>query len=204
MIDSLILPTQRRLLQPPAQALSNAGISADMITVGGFLVGILAVPLLAASLYIPALVVILMNRFADGLDGAVARIDGQTDRGAFIDIAFDFLFYALVPLGFALADPQRNALPAAFLIASFVGTGSSFLAFSIIAAKRGLTAQNYPQKGIYYLGGLTEGSETIAFFIVITLMPQLFSTLAYVFAALCLVTTLTRWWQGWNAFQDKD
>ncbi len=204
MIDSLILPTQRRLLQPPAQALSNAGISADMITVGGFLVGILAVPLLAASLYIPALVVILMNRFADGLDGAVARIDGQTDRGAFIDIAFDFLFYALVPLGFALADPQRNALPAAFLIASFVGTGSSFLAFSIIAAKRGLTAQNYPQKGIYYLGGLTEGSETIAFFIVITLMPQLFPTLAYVFAALCLVTTLTRWWQGWNAFQDKD
>jgi phosphatidylglycerophosphate synthase len=60
----------------------------------------------------------------------VARLSCPTDRGAFLDIALDFVFYALVPLGFALADPAANALPAAVLIAAFVGTGSSFLAFS--------------------------------------------------------------------------
>ena len=53
-------------------------------------------------------------------------------------------------------------MPAAVLIASFVGTGSSFLAFASIAARRGMQAADYPNKGIYYLGGLTEGSETIA------------------------------------------
>ncbi len=72
-------------------------------------------------------------------------------------------------MGFAAADPGRNALPAAILIASFMGTGSSFLAFAVIAAKRGRRAEDFPAKGIYYLGGLTEGAETIAIFTLITL-----------------------------------
>ncbi len=124
---------------------------------------------------------------------------GPTDRGAFLDIALDFLFYALVPVGFALADPA-NALPAAVLIAAFVGTGSSFLAFAAIAAKRGISAASYPSKGLYYLGGLTEGSETVALFVAMCLWPAAFAVLAYVFAAACALTTLTRWRQGWNTF----
>ncbi|WP_435891264.1 CDP-alcohol phosphatidyltransferase family protein, partial [Klebsiella pneumoniae] len=39
----------------------------------------------------------------DGLDGALARRRGLTDAGGFLDIALDFLFYALVPFGFILA-----------------------------------------------------------------------------------------------------
>ncbi|EKD60003.1 MAG: hypothetical protein ACD_54C01002G0001 [uncultured bacterium] len=145
---------------------------------------------------------LLLNRLADGLDGALARLQGATDRGAFLDIALDFLFYALFPLGFALADLAQNALPAAVLIASFIGTGSSFLAFASIAAQRGLTASAYPTKGIYYLGGLTEGAETIAIFALMCLFPQAFPTLALIFAAACFLTTLLRWHQGWRAFTD--
>ena len=110
------------------------------------------------------------------------------------------MFYGLFPLGFALYDPATNALPAAVLIASFIGTGSSFLAFSIIAEKRGITSDQYPTKGIYYLGGLTEGFETIALFVAMCLFPFAFPWLAYVFAGLCFVTTLTRWLAGWRMF----
>ena len=203
MIDAALLPLQRSALARPARWLAARGVAADAITVTGFAVGVLALPALAVGWYLLALGLILMNRLADGLDGAVARASGQaSDRGAFLDIALDFVFYALVPLGFALADPAQNALAAAVLIAGFVGTGSSFLAFSAVAGRRGQRSLRYPSKGIAYLGGLTEGFETIVFFVLICLLPQWFAPLAYAFAAACAVTTVTRWIVGWRAFSE--
>lgn len=199
MIDAVILPLQRRVLLAPARRLVTLGVTADQITLAGFLLGVLSLPTLAYGMHGLALVLIGLNRIMDGLDGAVARLMGPTDRGAFLDIALDFVFYALVPLGFALLDPIQNALPAAILIAAFVGTGSSFLAFATIAAKRGMKTDAYSSKGIYYLGGLTEGAETIALFVTMCLFPSLFPVLAYGFAAACAVTTVTRWHQGWVA-----
>ena len=203
MIDAALQPVLGRLLDSPARALADRGVSADRITLAGFATGVLALPALAAGWFGLALALILLNRLADGLDGAVARLTAPTDRGAFLDIALDFLFYALVPLGFAFADPQANALAAAALIAAFVGTGSSFLAFAVIAERRGLRAAAYPRKGLHYLGGLTEGAETIAFFAAVCLFPAAFATLAWVYAALCLITTATRWHAGWTAFAPR-
>ena len=71
MIDALILPAQRRLLQPLAQALHRRGICADRITLAGFGIGLFAVPALALGWYGVALALIMLNRLADGLDGAV-------------------------------------------------------------------------------------------------------------------------------------
>jgi phosphatidylglycerophosphate synthase len=205
MIDAVLLPLQRRVLATPARYLADRGVHADRITVAGFVIGALALPALAFGSFGVALALIALNRLMDGLDGAVARLTGPTDRGAFLDIALDFVFYALVPLGFALADPERNALPAAVLVAAFVGTGSSFLAFAAAAARRGIDAARYPTKGIFYLGGLTEGFETIALFVAMCLFPAWFPGLAYLFAVACAITTLTRWRQGWLALSpDKE
>ena len=198
MIDAKLLPVQRWLLQWPAQGLARR-VTADQMSGLGFALGALTVPALAFGFYGLALALLALNRLADGLDGAIARINGPTDRGAFLDIALDFVFYALFPLGFALADPAY-ALPAAVLIASFVGTGSSFLAFASLAAQRGLRAAEYPNKGIYYLGGLTEGFETIAVFAAMALFPAWFPLLAYGYAAACCLTTALRWRMGWQVF----
>ena len=99
------------------------------------------------------------------------------------------------------ADPVANGLPAAVLIYSFVGTGSTFLAFAIIAAKRKLASEDYPNKGFYYLGGLTEATETIAVFLAMCLSPSWFPVLAYSFAALCALTTATRILAGMRMFR---
>ena len=203
MIDAALQPLVARLLDDPARALAARGVTADQVTLAGFALGVLAVPALAAGWDGLALVLILSNRLADGLDGAVARLTGPTDRGAFLDIALDFLFYALVPLGFALSDPGANALAAAALVTAFVGTGSSFLAFAVMAERRGLRATAFPSKGLHFLGGLTEGTETIAFFAAICLFPDAFAPLAWGFAALCLITTATRWHAGWTAFAPR-
>ncbi|GGB94186.1 membrane protein [Marivita lacus] len=200
MIDAALLPYVKRAIDRPARMLVARGISADQITLVGFCIGLLGVPALWGGLFWVALLCLALNRLADGLDGAVARLTRPTDRGAFLDIALDFMFYGLFPLGFALHDPAMNALPAAVLICSFIGTGSSFLAFSIIAEKRRLASREYPTKGIYYLGGLTEGTETIALFVAMCLVPAVFPWLAYGYAGLCAITTLTRWWAGWRVF----
>lgn len=200
MIDAALLPLVKRAINRPARALVARGIGADRITLVGFGIGLVGGLALWAGLFWLALTCLALNRLADGLDGAVARLTTPSDRGAFLDIALDFMFYGLFPLGFALHDPGANALPAAVLIASFIGTGSSFLAFSIIAEKRGLTSKDFPTKGIYYLGGLTEGTETIALFVAMCLFPAAFPWLAYGFAALCAITTATRWLAGWRIF----
>ncbi len=200
MFDATLAPMASRLLMPVARLLTRLGAKADQLTLTGFAIGLLAVPLLAAGLYGWALAAILLNRLCDGLDGTVARLQGPTNRGAFLDIALDFAFYGLVVLGFALADPARNALAAAFLLTAFIGTGSSFLAFAVIAERTGVKAEAFPMKGIAYLGGLTEGAETIALFVLMCLFPAAFPALAFIFAALCLLTTIMRWREGFRRF----
>lgn len=183
-----------------ARVAVSAGWTADGVTVAGFVIGLLAIPAIAVEAYAVGLVLILINRLADGLDGAVARLTRKTDRGGFLDISFDFIFYSSIPFAFALADPGDNALAAAFLIFSFIGTGCSFLTYAIMAEKRGLSTDIRGQKSLYYLGGLTEGTETIALLVLACLLPAWFPLLAFLFGTLCWITTATRILAGWRTF----
>ncbi len=199
MLDRAALALLDRPLKALAAACVRVGLSPQTLTIAGFVLGLSASFLIAQQETGWALGLILLSRLADGLDGAVARLShSASDRGAFLDISFDFLFYASVPLAFAWADPAANALAAATLLAAFMGTGSSFLAFAVLAAKRGQHNAQLPTKGFYFLGGLTEGTETIAVLVAMCIWPQAFVWLAFGFAALCVLTTLTRLWLGWQ------
>jgi hypothetical protein len=120
--------------------------------------------------------------------------------GAAAGLALDFVFYAAIPLAFAVANPSANALPAAALLASFIGSGSSFLAFAALAEKRGLTDTALPGKSFYFLGGLTEATETITVFAAMCIWSEHFAVLAYGFAGLCAITTGMRVWWGYRRF----
>jgi phosphatidylglycerophosphate synthase len=201
MFDRQLLALTKPLVDKLAQRTHKLGITANHLSFTGFGFGMLAAALIAHGDIMLAIVPLLLNRLMDGLDGAVARLGTSTDRGAFLDITLDFLFYAAVPLAFAFCDPQRNALAAAVLLAAFIGTGVSFLAYAIMAAKRGDKSTDYPSKGFYYLGGLTEGFETVVCFIAMCMWPQHFMVIAYVYAGMCCLTTLTRIVAGWQAFR---
>ena len=175
-----------------AQGLVRAGIGADSVTWFGFGIGVAAALAITQQHYAWGLALLLASRLADGLDGAVARLTQPTDRGAYLDITLDFIFYAGIPLAFAVADPAANALPAAALLAAFVGTGSSFLAFAVMAERRQLKSDAYPAKGMFYLGGLTEATETLICFALMCLLPRHFAWWAYGFALMCVLTIVTR------------
>ena len=198
MLDRFAIRLLRPGLTGTATLLARIGLHADQVTLAGFAVGMAAAVSIALQHFLTGLVLLLTSRLLDGLDGALARLTSATDRGAFLDITLDFVFYASIPLAFALADPAANALAAAVLLAAFVGTASSFLAFAVLAAQRGLHSSVYPTKGIYYLGGLTEATETLTCFALMCLWPASFSVFALGFAFLCLLTIATRLWAGWR------
>ena len=189
MLDRHAQALLRPVLNAAARVLVRTGVGADALTWLGFVLGLAAGVAIASQAWMAGLALLLASRLLDGLDGTVARLTQPTDAGGFLDIALDFLFYATIPLAFAVANPTANALPAAVLLASFIGTGSSFLAFAALAEKRGLADTPMPGKSFYFLGGLTEATETIAVFAAMCFWPGYFAVLAYGFAVLCAITT---------------
>lgn len=201
MLDSQM----RKLIDPPLNRigiwLASKNITANGVTITGFAIGLLAALAIAFQFYLLGLVLLLLSRLADGLDGAVARASAPSDLGGFLDITLDFFFYGAIPLAFALADPEANALAAAVLLTGFYATGSSFLAFAIMAEKRKITTTSQGIKSLYYIGGLAEGTETIAIFVAFCLFPGWFAWIAYAFAAICFVTAANRLVIGWTSLK---
>jgi phosphatidylglycerophosphate synthase len=192
MLDPLL----RRWIGPPLDRagawLAGRGITANAVSVTGLAVGLGAVPLLAFGHYGVALLMILLNRLLDGLDGAVARHGRPTALGGYLDIVCDMTFYAAVPLGFALAQPD-NAIWAALLLASFVCTCASFLGRAVLAAGRGeRDPGTRGRKSFFHSAGLMEGTETILAFVLFCLLPGMFPWLAGAVAALCFWTAAAR------------
>lgn len=203
MLDRQVTAWIRPAIDRLARRAASLGLSADLLTLIGFILGLVAAALIAGQQFKLGLALILVSRLLDALDGAVARLTRPTDRGGFLDISLDFLFYASIPLAFAYAQPEQNALAAACLLAAFMGNSSSFLAFATLAAKRNMQSTDYPDKSIYFLGGLTEATETLLFFAAMCLWPAHFPVLAYCFSALCLITITCRLYWGWQAFNDR-
>ncbi len=201
MFDARLRP----LIDPPLNAfgrwLAGKGIGANAITMAGIALGLAAGAAIANSHFLLGLGLILTNRLLDGLDGAVARATRMTDFGGYLDIVADFFFYVAVPVGFGIAAPA-NQFPALVLVASFALTGTSFLAFATMAAKRGLESSAHGRKSFFYNTGLAEGTETIITFVLMSLMPHWFGIIALIYAALCLLTVIQRSVIAWKTFSD--
>lgn len=204
MFDAAIRPHIDKPLARMATHLVAWKISANTVTGIGFLLGMGAAGLVASGQFLPGLGVFLASRLLDGLDGAVARQTRLTDLGGYLDITLDFIVYASMVLAFGLADPASNALAAAFLTASFMAPASTFLAYAIFAAKRGITTEIRGRKSLYYLGGLTEGFETIATIALMCVLPAWFPVIAIIYAVMCWITGGTRIAAAMLAFGDAD
>ena len=191
MFDARLRP----LIDPPLNAVGRRvaalGMGANALTLIGLAVGLAGAGAVAFQQFGAGLALIALNRLLDGLDGAVARATGPSDFGGYLDIVADFAFYVAVPVGFGIADPA-NTLAALVLVASFVLTGTSFLAYAVIAAKRGQETASHGAKSFFYSTGLAEGGETIAVFAAMCLWPAAFTLVAYSYAALCVLTVLQR------------
>jgi len=196
-------PYVRPLIDPPlnylGKRIASYGISANAITLGGFACGLVAMILISMKLYYTALVFIGLNRLLDGIDGAVARCTSLSDFGGFLDIVCDFIIYSGIVFAFGVAD-QANLFCASFLIFSFIGPISSFLAYAIIAAKKQITTTSQGKKSFYYLGGICEGTETTILLSLLCIMPNHFNISCIIYGLLCWMTTIGRIYNAWVDF----
>ena len=201
MFDARLRP----LIDPPLNAigrtLARVGVTANALTFTGLALGLGGAAAIAVGHIGWGLALIIANRLLDGLDGAVARVRGPSDLGGYYDILADFAFYVSIPLGFGILAPA-NTLPALVLVASFVLTGVSFLAFAVMAAKRGAQTAAHGRKSFFYSTGLAEGAETIAVFIAMCAAPAWFGAIAYAYAGLCVLTVVQRSAMAAAAFRD--
>lgn len=170
-----------------AKKLIKIGVSANFITILGFMIGIFAINFLSLERYGYALLCILINRVFDALDGAIARNTKVTDFGVFLDATLDYVFYAGVIFGFALANPFQNAVAAAFLLFAFASAACAMLAYAVIAYKNNSTQKLELEQSPFYLGGLAQGFETLIALVVLCIIPGWFLQIAIVLGILCLV-----------------
>ncbi|NDW03347.1 CDP-alcohol phosphatidyltransferase family protein [Jiella pacifica] len=200
MLDAVL----RRRIDPPvarlAALLVTYGVGANAVTVAGLVIGLAAAAAIALGSPLLGLMLILLSRLCDGLDGAIAKDTRPTDLGGYLDIVFDFVFYGAIPLGFAVLNPAQNALPAAVLLLTFYANGASFLAYAILAEKRKIATDVRGTKSFFFSTGLAEASETIIAFCLFCLFPGWFPVIALVFAGMTAWTFAARVWLAVRTF----
>ena len=198
MLDRYSQKLFNPLLQTWAVVLLRYGLTPNIISWVGLVFAIFSALAIYGSFTILGLLFIYLNRLCDGLDGMMARQSEVTPYGGFIDITFDFFFYAIIPLSFGLLN-QENLLPSMLLLTSFLLNGSSFLAHASIKGVYSKT-DKILKKSIYYSSGLMEGTETIFFFTMFCLLPDKFPLLSYIFASLTLITFVQRVYRAKKEF----
>ncbi|REK17469.1 MAG: CDP-alcohol phosphatidyltransferase family protein [Actinobacteria bacterium] len=92
MIDMKVRPRITRFLVPMGKGLAAIGVTPAMMTVFGLSITIVGSVLIANGFLKTGAAIVLLGSALDGLDGSIARVTGTvTDRGAFLDSAFDRL-----------------------------------------------------------------------------------------------------------------
>ena len=188
------------ILQKPLKYISKKliqYISANKISLVGFLFGILMCISIVINLFNLSIVFLILNRLLDGIDGSLARLSHPTPLGSFIDIVFDFLIYSGFVLSFGIFN-ENNLLVCSLLLFSYIGTGTTFLARAAIEKKFFFYGQkiNYDSKninkGLFYTSGLVEGTETIIFMLLCLFAPNYFNLFGSLFFFFCLITVVSR------------
>jgi len=179
----------RRALAPPldgaAGKLAQAGVGAGMLTATGLVVGVAACVAAGFEQWYAALGLWLANRALDGLDGPLARLRGATDLGGMLDFLADFVVYSGFPLAVAIAVEDARVAACA-LLAAYLLNNVALLSFSSLIERRGIDLGD--ERSLRFTTGLTEGTETIACYALVCLIPEHAGSIFWVFAALVMIT----------------
>ncbi len=165
MLDARLRPALEPGLAWLAGRLDRRWITPDRLTLLGLATGLGSAVAAGVQAWNAALVLWLVSRAADGLDGPLARRRGPTGAGAggFLDIVSDFTVYGATVVGVAVGAHAAHGAPwwpFLLVLAAYYVNGTAFLAFSSLAEKHGRQLDD--GRSLSFLGGVAEGAETIA------------------------------------------
>ena len=171
-------------------------IKPNHMTILGFIFGLFMCVLVFFQFYLSALILLMLNRLCDGLDGTMARLTIPTPLGGYLDIVFDFTIYSGFVLAFGLSNSNYTII-SMILLFLYIGTGTTFLAKAALQTQldkipESSELNNELPKSFYYASGIIEGTETIVYMVLCLLLPNFYIFLSILFGILCLITFISR------------
>ena len=183
MLDSYARPAVAPLIQKGADSLSAFGLNATQVTMIGFLIGICGLFAVGLGAYLFGLLLLLISRYLDGVDGVIARNTQITPFGRYMDHGARWIIYAGFILFFSMSLGEQTV-------------ASSFVLFTYAAMLATALPSDERAKPIYALSGLSEGTEMIVFMALCCIFPHAFAAIAVLFGTMCAVTVLGRLWDA--------
>lgn len=192
MFDQQARPHLARAIAPLAR---RVPVGPMAITGFALVLGLASATAAAGRWWKAALVLWLVSRLADGLDGVVARnTQANSDFGGYLDFVADMAVYVALPLGIGFGLDDANSWPIiAGLLASFALNVTTLSHFSALLEKRARGANhNSEATAVTMPCGLIEGGETIVIFALVLLLPAIAS---WLLAAMAVLVTLGAIWR---------
>ncbi len=171
-------------------------LAPNMVTLVALVVGLLSAAAVVAGLHWLGLLLWVVNRVLDGLDGTLARLQNkQSLFGGYLDLLLDYVIYLAVPISFVIAAPSTfNLWALVLLLSSFYVNTMSWAGLSALLEQKRL-ADPDRLTSIEMPSGLIEGAETILFYSLLFILPNHVAILFSVMAVLVFVTVGQRlWW----------
>ncbi|MGH3054374.1 MAG: CDP-alcohol phosphatidyltransferase family protein [Gaiellaceae bacterium] len=172
-----------------ARSLHRAGVTPNALTRVALASGLVAAVLFYLDHGWWAYAVVLLSGLLDAVDGRVARLGpGPTVWGGVLDLIGDRVVEAAILLGVAVPHPSWH-LPALVVAATWYVNISVFLVVGAASDKVSVKVIDYPP-------GLLERSELLIFAFIVVAFPVLVPAVAYLYAALEVITAAQRFRYG--------
>ena len=200
MIDTRLRESLRGVFDGLAKSVDHPRISPDVITYFGMALGLAGAISAWQRLWIPALILWLLSRLADGIDGSLARrriaAGGvKNPAGGYLDIMSDFTVYGSFVIGVAHGSGQ-SYLPFLFVLLAYYLNGTSFLAFSSIGEKEGVRLED--GRSLSFIYGLAEATETILVHSAWCIFPSGAGRIASIWAVIVFISAGLRFHHSKN------
>ncbi|HKJ11171.1 MAG TPA: CDP-alcohol phosphatidyltransferase family protein [Ornithinimicrobium sp.] len=215
MLDASVRALLETPLRRAAAVVDRAWLTPDRISMAGLVLGLASAVAAATQAWAPALGLWCASRACDGLDGALARrrrnrpgstpaaVDSRAS-GGFLDITADFLVYGASVVGVAVGVTApldeggygASWLPFALVLFTYYVNGTAFLAFSSAAERTGRQLDD--GRSFSFLGGLAEGTETIAVHSLWLLLPFWAEPVAWAWALVVGISAAQRMVGGYR------
>jgi phosphatidylglycerophosphate synthase len=189
MLDRYLRRIKDRWLAPVARTIGPA-VDPAVLTWTAFAAGLgSGVATFIGAMWL-GLLLWMVNRTLDGLDGVHARMHGRESRfGAYLDIVLDFVVYATIPIAIAMRDGGEMANAGLLLVGSFYVNAASWMYLATLVGRQDEIGR---AEAAPIPPALVGGTETVAFYVAFFLWPAHQKSLFYAMAALVMANVVVR------------
>ncbi|NJP37875.1 CDP-alcohol phosphatidyltransferase family protein [Alkalicoccus luteus] len=196
MIDTKARYIVQPVIEKTAGVALRTGLSANQMTVLGFLTGAAAAGAVFAGWYVTGFLLLWFSGFLDAVDGTMARKTTSTKFGTVLDVSFDRLVEAGIILALAFRYPDLM-WAMLLLMASILYTVTIFLTVGAVADKK-------TEKSFYYQPALAERTEGFILLSLMILFTEYLLFFTLLFLAVELITAFQRLYMAKKLLQEEE